>query len=114
MDLIHTPAELMARAVRDHLADCLCTLPVLAEAGDEASLHFYMGNLTNMRKEIFPGLEHAYQEWLVGGDTEPFAAIANLGRGHWEQLARAMIALHRDDPRGAPGTVRELVERSYL
>jgi hypothetical protein len=113
-DLIHTPAELMARAVRDHLADCLCTLPVLAEAGDEPSLHFYMGNLTNMRKEIFPGLERAYREWLGAGDTGPFAAIAGAGRGHWEQLARAMMDLHRDDPRNAPGAVRELVERSYL
>jgi hypothetical protein len=56
LDLSQTPAEIMARAVRDHLADCLVTLPALAEATDPALLHFYVGNLTAMRKEVFPGL----------------------------------------------------------
>jgi hypothetical protein len=33
LDLAQTPAELMARAVRDHLADCLVTLPRLDSSG---------------------------------------------------------------------------------
>jgi len=114
MDLVHTPAEIMARAVRDHLADCLATLPALAEEGDAASLHFYLGNLTNMRKEIFPGLGRAYDEWLFSGDTEPLAVIANLGVEHWERLAREMMDLHRIHGSESAKAVERLIVGSYL
>jgi len=118
MDLAHTPAELMARAVRDHLADCISTLPALAEEGDEPPLHFYIGNLTNMRKEIFPGLARAYDEWLQSSDTEPLSAIAELGAAHWERLAREMIAIHRESAwestQAAAQRIHSLVTGSYL
>ncbi|HIP53491.1 MAG TPA: hypothetical protein EYH03_05720, partial [Chromatiales bacterium] len=38
LSLAHTPGELMARAVRDHLADCRMTLPRLVERGQDASI----------------------------------------------------------------------------
>lgn len=114
MDLAYTPAELMARAVRDHLADCISTLPVLAEEGDRPPLHFYMGNLTNMRKEIFPGLAHAYDEWFQSGDTGPLSAVAELGATHWERLAREMIAIHRECVQDAAQRIQSLVSGSYL
>jgi hypothetical protein len=114
MDLVHTPAELMARAVRDHLADCLVTLPTLAAEGDEASLHFFLGNLTNMRKEIFPGLQRAYEGWLATGDREPLATVTEAGRSHWQRVARDMMALHREAGTQAAGCIRELVEESLL
>jgi len=114
LDLVQTPAELMARAVRDHLADCLVTLPVLVAGGAEESVHFFLGNLTNMRKEIFPGLERAYREWLETGDTEPLAAIAAAGRDHWERVARAMMDLHREAGDQAPKRLQGLVNESFL
>lgn len=114
MDLVQTPAEIMARAVRDHLADCLTTLPALAARGDAPSLHFYMGNLTHMRREIFPGLQHAYAEWLTAGDVEAFTAIAQAGRIHWEQVARRMLDRHGGDAEGAPRAIQSLVEKAYL
>jgi hypothetical protein len=114
MDLVDTPAELMARAVRDHLADCLVTLPALVEQGANASLHFFLGNLTNMRKEIFPGLDRAYAQWLASGDREPLGVIAEAGRSHWDRLARAMIDLHRENGEQAPKRIRELVDESCL
>ncbi|MCU7880956.1 MAG: hypothetical protein KZQ66_19710 [Candidatus Thiodiazotropha sp. (ex Lucinoma aequizonata)] len=40
LDLGHSPAELMARAVRDHWADCRVRLPRLLEIEDQASVHF--------------------------------------------------------------------------
>ncbi len=114
LDLVHTPTELMARAVRDHLADCLITLPALATAGNQASLHFLLGNLTSMRKEIFPGLELAYAKWLASGDTEPLAAIAEAGRDHWYRVARSMLALHRQSGAEVAVRMRELVAENYL
>jgi hypothetical protein len=114
MDVVYTPAELFARAVRDHLADCLITLPALAAESDDASLHFYMGNLTHLRKDIFPRLQQAYEGWLRSGDREPIAAAALAGRSHWEQLARGMMDLHRDMPREAARRIQALAEDSHL
>jgi hypothetical protein len=112
-DLIQTPAEVMARAVRDHLADCLVTLPALAESGDAASLHFYVGNLSHMRRALFPALEVAYETWRSGGGTGHLAAVAADGRDHWETLARAMLALHAEHGPAAAGPIRDLVEHSH-
>ncbi len=94
-DLVGTPAELIARAVRDHLADALVTLPRLAEAGDAAALHFYVGNLNNMRKHLFPALTDAYDAWRSGGGTGPLKQIAAVARAHWLALGHEMLARHR-------------------
>ena len=53
-------AELLARAVRDHLADCLSTLPVLLERDARASIHFHFSQMDGMRRELFPALAAAY------------------------------------------------------
>jgi hypothetical protein len=119
-DLLHTPAEIQARAVRDHLADCLVTLPALAEDADPASLHFYLGNLSSMRKEIFPGLLDAYQAWAGEGgqgtwrDTSVFAEVAARGREHWESVAAAMLALHRGHGAAVAPRIHALVESRRL
>jgi hypothetical protein len=114
LDLIQTPAEIMARAVRDHLADCLVTLPALAERDDAPSLHFYVGNLSHMRQSIFPALQSAYEHWLAGGGTSTLAEVAERGRQHWDSLARAMIALHAEQGPAAAGPIRDLVEGRLL
>lgn len=114
MDLIQTPAEIMARAVRDHLADCLVTLPALAEAGDAPSLHFYLGNLSHMRRAIFPALQGAYDDWLAGGGTGALVQLAARGRYHWDTLAQALLALHAEQGPDAAGPIRDLVEGSGL
>lgn len=114
LDVIHTPAEIMARAVRDHLADCLSTLPALADRGDEPSLHFYMGNLNNMRREIFPGLAQAYDEWRSGSGTGPFVEIAERGRAHWEHIARALLEIHAQAGAATAKRIQTLVAESHL
>ncbi len=114
LDLIQTPAEIMARAVRDHLADCLITLPALADTGDAPSLHFYLGNLSHMRRAIFPALEAAYDEWLAGGGTQPLQEVAARGRDHWEALARTMLNLHTELGPSAAGPIRDLVDAGSI
>jgi hypothetical protein len=112
------PAELMARAVRDHLADCLVTLPQIAAAceadGDAAALHFYLGNLNNLRKDLFPGLLRAYDAWRQCGDTGALEAAAAEGRSHWQRLAEDMLALHRAHGADAAPLIRDLVDRRHL
>lgn len=86
-----TPLELVARAVRDHLADCLVTLPRLLARDDPAALYFYMANLTGMRRELFPLLKDANRTWLREGKIEPLLDAVERGRGHWEAVGRRLL-----------------------
>jgi len=94
-DLTQSPAELMARAVRDNLADCSHTLPMLMQEGREPSLHLLIGNLGAMRKQIFPALQLAYGDWLASGEKTAFVRPVEEGVEHWLGLARRLLALHR-------------------
>jgi hypothetical protein len=114
MDVAGTPAELMARAVRDHVADCARTLPMLARTRREGSLHFYFGNLAGMRSEIFPGLGAAYREWLESSDFEPLSAIAEIGRDHWAAVGREMLDLHRRYRADAAPVIARLIGENVL
>jgi hypothetical protein len=113
-DLSLTPAELMARAVRDHLADCTHTLPMLLEPGREASLHLFVANLGAMRKQLFPALQQAYGEWLEGAGTAPLERLIATGREHWRTLARQMLALHREHGIRAAGPIASTVQAASL
>ena len=119
LDLAQTPAEIMARAVRDHLADCLVTLPALAEAGEPASLHFYMGNLTAMRREVFPTLVGTYQTWWERAaspahSAAPFIDVAQRGRDHWQRVGHAMLDLHQTRGPESARAIAELVQRERM
>ena len=113
-DLPHSRAELAARAVRDHLADCLSTLPALADGGRAASLHFLVGSLSGMRKELFPALASAYQAWHEDGDWNHLRQVAARGADHWFAVGRQMLELHHGHAEAAVGPIDALVDRSRL
>lgn len=114
LDLSMTPAEIVARAVRDHLADCTHTLPMLVENGRDASLHFFIANLGAMRKKLFPGLQTAYRHWLDGADRAVFAELAESGKEHWLSIARQFLALHERHARNAAAPIAEAGEVAAL
>lgn len=84
-------AELLARAVRDHLADCLSTLPALLDRDARASMHFYFSQLDGMRRELFPSLAAAYGRWRSGA-AGPLRETIDAGVAHWERAARELLA----------------------
>lgn len=95
-----TQAEIMVRAVRDHLADALSTLPTLfSDSPDiknrQASIHFYFANLTNMRKHLFPSLMDGYQQWLKNKNINALSEIIKKGKPHWQTLAQEILALFK-------------------
>lgn len=94
-DLLRSRAEIVARAVRDLYADSVSTLPALLQPGQEASIHFYFANFTGMRRQLFPELVEAYEQWLLSGDLAALQQIAESGRERWLNLAGEMLALHR-------------------
>ncbi|HEX9596796.1 MAG TPA: hypothetical protein VF982_07960 [Anaerolineales bacterium] len=89
-------AEYLLRAIRDHLVDCRRTLPRLLEQGRDAALHFYMANLTSLRKEIFPALVTAYHEWLQGDGGKALRETAKRGAEHWQRQAEKTLSLYRE------------------
>ncbi len=91
-------AELLARAVRDNLADCLVTLPALLQRGADDSLHFWFSTFDGMRRELFPLLVAGYTESNAGklgaGDTAvKLAEAAAAGRIHFAALGQRLLAL---------------------
>jgi hypothetical protein len=84
--------EILARAVRDNLADCLSTLPALLERDAQASLHFWFSHLDGMRREIFPALAAAYPAWRDSGSSAALEETVRAGATHWEQVARNLMA----------------------
>jgi hypothetical protein len=114
MDVSMTPAELVARAVRDHLADCSHTLPMLVEEGRTASLHFFMANLGAMRKQLFPGLQAAYRQWLDGASTDAFSELAASGADHWRAVAHDLLQLHRSEGSAAAKAIADTGRAAVL
>lgn len=114
LDLAVTQAELMARAVRDHLADSLHTLPFLIDQGEEAPIHFYVGNLSGMRKHLFPSLNDAYQEWRKSGDMGFLSDLVPIAKAHWRNLAMEMLDRYRTHGAAAAPGIKELCEQRKL
>ncbi len=101
-------AELLVRAVRDHLADCLVTLPTLLEREAIGSLHFYLANLSGLRRALFPALPQAYESWLSSGHTAPLSRTVAVAEAHWLEAARRLMAAYQRDPEQADTYINAL------
>lgn len=111
--LARSKAEIMARAVRDLLADCLETLPSLTARADAAALHFYFANFGGMRRFLAPELVAAYRSWVTTGDTHVIDAAAALGRERWLETAQAMLALHAERGSTAGAAIENLLDPAH-
>jgi len=98
-------AEVLARAVRDNLADCLSTLPRLIERNAVCSIHFYFANFDGVRASLFPLLDRAYRRWRDTGNLEPLREAALAGSAHWHEAALSLLRAHEGDPAAAEGII---------
>lgn len=112
--LWHTRAELTARAVRDHLADCLVTLPTLLEEERIASLHFYFANLSGMRQALFPSLQVAYRQWLEQDSLALLRETISRGREHWLRAGTRLLQAYGGQDDGAAERLDMLQEELTL
>ncbi len=106
--------ELMVRAVKDLLADCISTLPGLIENYNPASLHFYAANLVAMRKELFPGFQIAYQTWNDTNDLKPLKRLVATGVRHWSNVANDMLDCYRREDDSKWSRLMAIVETRPL
>jgi hypothetical protein len=105
-------AEILARAVRDNLADCLSTLPRLLERGTACSIHFYFANFEGMRSKLFPLLAQAYRSWRDAGNPAPLRDAAQAGSVHWREAAQRLLRVHQGDPAAAERIIADWIENS--
>ena len=79
-----------------------------------AALHFYIGNMTNMRKELFPELLAAYETWTVTGNMQALEQVAALSATHWQMLAEKILKLYQQQGRDCQAALIELIEAHTL
>jgi len=115
--LINLPAsqaEIMARAVRDNIADMLSTLPKILDRNEPAQIHFYFANLSSMRKLIFPSLSQAYNSWLQNNRPDPLKELISQASGHWIKMAEQMLVLYKKHDKDAHSHIESLINSNYL
>jgi hypothetical protein len=110
MSQARSKTEIMARAVRDLLADSLSTLPGLIDARNEAAVHFYFANFTGMRKYLFPQALNAYQSWVDSGRWSALQALVAEATPHWAAAAEGMLHLHQQHGASAGPAIETLLE----
>jgi hypothetical protein len=93
LSLARTKGELVARAVRDLLADCLSTLPELLKRANLPALHFYFATFDAQRRQLFPQVREAYEHFLCYGTLDRLWHVVNEGQERWLAVARALLAL---------------------
>ena len=93
VSVARTRGEVVARAVRDLLADCLSTLPGLLQRANLAALHFYFATFDAPRRELFPQALEAYEHFLRSGTLERLAQVVRDGKERWLATAQGLLAL---------------------
>lgn len=94
LSVARSRAEPVARAVRDLLADCLSTLPVLLERADLPALHFYFATFDALRRQLFPQALAAYEQFARDGDLGPLHQVVQEGKSRWLATAQRLLALN--------------------
>ncbi|MCW8899229.1 MAG: hypothetical protein OQK75_00195 [Gammaproteobacteria bacterium] len=112
--LPHSKAAIMLRAVRDHLADSLTTLPALLSLNSAPSWHFYFGNLNNMRKDLYPSLIKGYDEWIEAGSLSKMTEIVEHGKEHWLALCQEILKINEPDLKSQQSEIQNLIENNRL
>ncbi|HEY5635451.1 MAG TPA: hypothetical protein VIS77_01005 [Burkholderiales bacterium] len=85
-------SELVARAVRDLIADCLSTLPVLLARRNHPALHFYFATFDGLRRELFPDALAAYAAYAESGTLEALETLVREGATRWLEVAQSVLA----------------------
>ena len=97
----HTPIELLARAVKDLLADTneYGTLHHIVKARRTASLAFYAAFFDGLRKELFPEFMTAFQAFTRARDWRVVQEAVCAGYHSASRLAEEISGIYREGKR---------------
>ena len=93
-----TPVELLARAVKDLLADTSeygLLRHVIAE-GKTASLAFYAAFIDGLVRELFPEIRHAFVEFTKCRNWEAISRAVRVGRRKARSYAEALSCIYEE------------------
>jgi hypothetical protein len=107
-------AEIMARAVRDHLADALSTLPGLIRKENPVALHYYIANQSGMHRELFPSLVKAYEQWISSGRLAALDSIMAQSESHWMSVANRILDIFSAHPKQCQPRIEALMADSKM
>lgn len=113
----HSPVELLARAVKDLLADThpLGTLRQIAAGRRIASLGFFVAFAGPLTRALTPEVETAFSELSATGRWQALDQALAMVRRRAERYARCLLALHRAGRRrGDPQWTRRRIEQRLL
>lgn len=104
--------ELVLRAVRDLLADCVVTLPQLLARDARASLLFWYATFDGLRRQLAPELARAFHAAPERIDRAALADAAHAGSSRWLECAGELIAAwHRGGRAALVETAEALAPR---
>jgi hypothetical protein len=93
-DAADRQTEVVLRAVRDLLADCLVTLPALASRAAFGSLHFWYMNFDGARRALAPEFV-ALQPAVARGELPALAQAAERAQRQWQHTATDLLTRWR-------------------
>lgn len=107
LSLTGNKAELVARAIRDHLADCLITLPEMLMENRHGRIHYYFANLVGVRRVLWPELHAAYREWQLTSSMDALCVQIERGLDDWRVQAERLLELHTRSPQSVIDYIEE-------
>jgi len=90
--------ELYVRATKDLLADTsvMGPLRMIVKQKNRVLLAFYMAFLHGIRKELFPEIKTAFEQFLMSGDWDLIERARNAGYAKANRLKEAIISLWKE------------------
>jgi hypothetical protein len=113
----HTPVELLARAVKDLLADTngSGTLRHMIKERKTASLAFYVAFYHGLPKILFPELITAFAQFMSTSDWEMMEEVVSTGHGVAKAHAETIMEIYQSGKkRGAAEWAKEEIEKRLL
>jgi hypothetical protein len=94
----HTPIELLARTVKDLLADTneYGTLRHITREQKDASLAFHVAFINGLAKELFPELREAFVEFAETGSWDSVERATSLGFNRAKAYAEKISFIFQD------------------
>lgn len=113
-EISNARTERIVRAIKDHIADCMRTLPELIDKEDIASIHFYMANFEGFRKQLWPALMTSYQKAMEKNNLMLLNQSITQGLEYWCDAGEKILQLYETAEPENLKSINKFVEQIKL
>jgi hypothetical protein len=110
LEFAYSKTEILLRAVRDLVVDCMTTLPFLLNEQRIPSIHMYFAGFSDMRKELYPTLYYAYRNWCVSSDPGELNTLIEKGKTFWLRIGEEVIEQFKTNGKSSQKSINEYIE----